>query len=149
MLEAADGGGYTVEMPEQADPRRGKLMMDGQEVATHALMTMHAGMTYSTAWWDMPASLDTASGALLDTAWSVVTTRMDAVRLPREGPWGADRDGARSAWFRYRSGLDMGVGLRTLGRRVVLMTAGGRDSALTAAGTAHCEHFFGSFRRVR
>ncbi|MCB9171231.1 MAG: hypothetical protein H6594_12860 [Flavobacteriales bacterium] len=146
---APDKGGYVVEVPAPPRMTTGMLHIAGSDVSTHAAVCSDSGLVYTTAWWDLPDAFRSLPvDSLIALSWPVVTAGLQDMHVPGAGPLGPDGPGYRSGWYLKPNGLRMGVTIRAIGRRMVLVSVAGHVQEEDGAAASRMRRCIGSLRTV-
>ncbi|MGV3637550.1 MAG: hypothetical protein ACO1NQ_07865 [Flavobacteriales bacterium] len=121
---AVDDGGYIMRMPMESGSQHGTLFLGRDTITSHINILADSGITYASSWFDLPKRYGPLSGpAALDSIWPLIVQRVNGTLISdAPNPWVSDPS-VRSGWFLNGDDIRLGVVLRIMGQRMVVMNA--------------------------
>lgn len=122
--EAVDDGGFTVRMPQASGAQLGELVLGRDTLVSHINILADSGITYASAWFDVPLRWRPLPKAqVLDSIWPLAVQRVSGTLVDDIGPLQSEGPGERGAWFVNSDDIRLGVVVRVMGDRAMLMNA--------------------------
>ena len=149
LCRAVDQGRYSVRMPAESGSQNGTLVLGKDTIVSHIDILADSGITYASSWFEIPPQYAGLSeGAVLDSIWPLIVNRVNGTaQHDAPNPWSSDA-AVRAGWFVNSDDIRLGVVLRTLGQRVVVLNAATPAPFFTAREERNMLRFLDSFEKL-
>ena len=141
-------GGFTVRMPLASGTQLGEMVLGRDTLVSHINILADSGITYASAWFDVPLRWRHLPEAqVLDSLWPLVVQRVSGTVVDEIGPLQTEVQEERGAWFVNGDEIRLGVVVRVMGDRAMLMNAATPARYFRAREERNMLRFLNSFEK--